>query len=91
MGPEPVTDALLYEHRGRKSPAAKPAMTTAISRNISRATWKSAELHMKQAGWENILSACSSAGDSIDEFGTLYIRDGQEFWLNYRTIGSLPA
>ena len=28
MGPEPVTDALLYEHRGRKSPAAKPAMTS---------------------------------------------------------------
>jgi hypothetical protein len=29
MGLESVTDALLYEHRGRKSPATKPPMTTA--------------------------------------------------------------
>jgi mannose-6-phosphate isomerase class I len=64
---------------------------TTPTRNISRAAWKAAEQQMKKAGWTEILSACSSAGDSIDEFGTLYIREGQEFWLNYRTIGSLPA
>jgi hypothetical protein len=50
--------------------------------------WKEAEAHLESRGWTSVLSACVSR--STREYGTLFAKDGQEFWLNIETVWSLP-
>jgi hypothetical protein len=43
---------------------------------------------MRKAGWVHTLSVNEvNAGTN---FGSLWEKDGQKFWLNFRTIESLP-
>jgi hypothetical protein len=50
--------------------------------------WREAEAQLESQGWTSVLSACVS--QPTREYGTLYCREGQEFWLNIETVGSLP-
>lgn len=60
-----------------------------LSRTMSeKRMWEMAEAHLKSRGWESILSACVSR--PTREYGTLFTRKGEEFWLNIETVGSLP-
>jgi hypothetical protein len=50
--------------------------------------WREAESHLRERGWTSVLSACVSG--PTREYGTLFCRDGQDFWLNIETVSSLP-
>jgi hypothetical protein len=50
--------------------------------------WRDAENHLRERGWTSVLSACVSG--PTREYGTLFCRDGQDFWLNIETVSSLP-
>ena len=56
-----------------------------LARSIN---WKAAQDHLKQRGWECILHA--SCDGETEEFGSMYVRDGKEFWLNVGTVRNLP-
>lgn len=60
-------------------------------KTIDRATYRAARQSLTAGGWEEVLTACSSLGDSGTEFGILYAKDGKEFWLNFKTIDNLPT
>lgn len=50
--------------------------------------WQQAEDHLRERGWTSVLSACVSR--PTREYGTLFAKGGQEFWLNIETVNSLP-
>lgn len=41
-------------------------------------------------GWQNILTAMDDVKDG-NNFGTLYTKEGREFWLNVNTFDNLPV
>lgn len=58
----------------------------------SRQEFESIKRQLKQDGWTHVLSAMD--GDSKDgrtDFGSLFKKDGREFWLNWKTIGDAPV
>ena len=50
--------------------------------------WRDAENHLRERGWTSVLSACVSR--PTREYGTLFTREGEDFWLNIETVSSLP-
>jgi len=52
-------------------------------------SYKAAEAILRGQGFREILTLCSSSGDAGTEFGTLYTRGGEVFWLNHKTLPSI--
>jgi hypothetical protein len=52
-----------------------------------------AKKQLKAAGWTHILSvmADNAKQPGVEDFGSLYKKDGQEYWLNIKTLDRLPV
>lgn len=49
---------------------------------------KAAKAALIAAGWTEIMSMMSDTPGT--RYGTLFTKDGQEFWLNKDTVNNLP-
>jgi len=51
-----------------------------------------AQKTMTDRGWNHVLSVLDSDSDEgRTDFGLLYARGDERFWMNHKTIGNLPT
>ena len=68
-------------------------MTATLTRMPTAAEFLAAERKLIDAGFHLITTVIANDArkDGVINFGKLFGRDAGRFWLNYKTIASLPA
>lgn len=67
-------------------------MKTATKAVPSRKEFFAAQNILAARGWEHTMSIMQDDAkkEGVTNFGCVYVKNGQEFYLNFKTIGNLP-
>lgn len=67
-------------------------MRTSLKSMPSRAEFTKAEEQLKAAGWIHgaTMMVDDAHKEGVTNFGKCFHRNGETFWLNFKTLGNLP-